>query len=207
MGEGAKPSPTNRFRGSCPCLPIGDHEIMKRQIALALAGVTAVATVAAAPGAERRADVDHEFELALGDTASAAGSTPVGLNVQNYIDDYSCDGSPEHSCELALIKVTNPYEEENAKKNRERANLTIAVTPDVPASDYDVLVFESDADATKGSQVGNAGGVPMLDHPESVETVNAVVTTTEDETERWFLVWIVHWSTVGSYTIDVAFDQ
>lgn len=181
---------------------------MKRHLALALCGAVALGTVAAGPNEASQAAIDHEFELELGDAASDVGSQPVGINVENYVGDgYSCDGAPNHTCGIALVKVTNPYEEENAKKGRERATLNVVVTPDFAGSDYDVLVFESDADGNQGAEVGSAGGVPVTDHPESVESVSVVVTTTEEETERYFLVWIVHWATVGSYTIDVDFAQ
>ncbi len=179
---------------------------MRNAIALAAAGLVAASTIAAAPADQQRpADPAHTLELELGESDSASGAT-AGIGPWNFAEDhYRCDGTPEAQCEVVLVKVTNPFEEENAKKGRERANLILDLDSTVPVGDFALQVWESDESGARGEKVGYADANPAPS--EDYEQMTVVVTSTEDETEFWYRVEIIYWAAAADYTLNVAFEQ
>ncbi len=182
---------------------------MRRTTAVLAAGFLAASAVAAGP-ASSQSSADHEIEMQLGDTATVAGGVPQGVNPDyfgNAGDGGVCSHDVDTYCEQVLIKVSNPFEEENAKKGRERANLDLHLTPTNPVSDFDLVLYESDADGTTGAEIGRSGQTPVADNPESSETINAIVTTTADETDVWVIAHIVYFAAASDYSLDVSFSQ
>jgi len=181
---------------------------MKRFIA-GLSAILAASSIAAAPSPSApfaAPQIDHELALAIGESGSVTGNAQYGVNVENYTGaDYACSSDPNMYCETVLIELTNPYVEEEARKGRVRANLTFTLTPTLPISDYDLLVFEADEDGNLGGQMGNVGETPLTPDPESKETISVPITTTVDEETVWVAVQVVYWAVVGGWTAEATF--
>ncbi len=182
---------------------------MRKSIAFAAATLFAFGAVAAGPASQ--ADIDHTVELTVGEIASVAGGVAQGFNLTPTLTAASggieCSKSPDTYCEKVLITVTNPFEEENAKKGRERANLSVALTPTVAAADFDLYLFEADADGNEGAEVGASDGTPLVSDPDSIERVNMVVSTTAESTTTSYIAWVVYFAAPSDYTMDVSFTQ
>jgi hypothetical protein len=177
---------------------------VRRSFVPLLASVLAVAAVAAAP-AEQQQAADHSVELQIDESATVDGGAPGGINVSNQTEQ-SCSKGPADYCETILVKLTNPYEEESAKKGRERATAVFTLTtPDVLVSDYDLFLYESDESGDKGSQIGTAGEFPLLVQ-DSTETMTASITTTQDVQEVWVLVEVSYFSAAAPYAMDISFS-
>jgi hypothetical protein len=182
---------------------------MRKHLALTAAALVAFSTVAAGP-AQSRADVDHEVALAIGEDATVAGGVAGGVNPDYFTASAfgaTCNHDPHTYCETVLINVSNPFEEENAKKGRERATLFINMAPTQPVADFDLVVYESDEDGTVGSEIGRSGQTPVADNMESSESVTAVISTTKDETEVWVIAHVIYFAAPSDYTMDVSFTQ
>jgi hypothetical protein len=155
----------------------------------------------------------HNVELAVGDSATVEGDPSTAgtsvINVANSDTNYGCEGTPDAQCEVVLVKVTNPFEEENAKKGRERANLTIALdfgtygALGVSATDMAIQVFASSADGERGEVIGTADNNP----PDAPESMTIVVSSTPEETEFWYRVELIYGAHAGGYTADFSFIQ
>jgi hypothetical protein len=185
---------------------------MRRSIALFAAGLVAASSIAAGQQ-QAPSDPMHDVELAVGDSATVEGDpSRAGTSLTNVPasdTNYGCEGTPEAQCEVVLVKVTNPYEAENAKKGRERANLTIELdfgtysALGVSLTDMAIKVFASSADGERGEVIGNADNNP----PEAPETMTIVVSSTEEETEFWYRVELIYGAHAGGYTADFSFTQ
>jgi len=186
---------------------------MKRALtALALAGLAA-STIAAGPQNAQPPAPDHSVELHIDDAAEATvegNPDTFGTSLTNVVEggDYGCEGTPEATCEVVLVHVTNPYEEDNARKGRERANLTIelnygtmAAGAPVSLSDMAIQVWASDESGARGDLVGTADSNP----PEGNEQMVVPVSTTEDETEAWYRVELIYGFHGGGYTANFSF--
>ncbi len=175
---------------------------MKRIATLLAAGAVALGTVAAAPSQQRPAP-DHEAELVPGDSVHIDGGAPQGVN-PGYFDvtEGACNKDPNTYCEHTLVHVVTEVPED-VERGRLRTNLQIVVTsPDLPVSDFDLIVWESDADGERGSQVGQSASGGYVD---AVEQLNVVVTTTPDEQDAWFLVDVVYYLGGPNYDLDLTF--
>jgi hypothetical protein len=176
---------------------------MRRFIAPVLACALAVGSFAAAPAAQQQA-ADHNVELQVDESATVDGGAPGGINLSNQTEQ-SCSKGPADYCETILVKLTNPYEEENAKKGRERATAVFTLTtPDVLVSDYDLFLYESDEAGAKGSEIGTAGEFPLLIQ-DSTETATVSITTTQDVQEVWVLVEVSYFAAAAPYAMDISF--
>ncbi len=181
---------------------------MRRLVAPALALGLALSAVAATPS-QQRADTDHQVDLEIGASVTVDGGVPAGINPGPTTSDQTgkvCTKNPHEYCETILVHLSNPYEEENAKKGRERANAIFSLTTtDGLVSDYDVYVHLSDAEGNKYEEIANAGEFPLL-AGSSDETVTVVATTTADEQELWLYVEVYYFSAIAPYTMDIDFS-
>ncbi len=180
---------------------------MRRSLTFTAALAVAATTLAAAPAAQQQqpADPAHEVELAIGETGSSTGTT-AGIGPWNFAEDnYRCDASPEAQCEVTLVKLSNPYEEENAKKGRERANLNLVLSSTVPVGDLALQVWESDESGARGDLVGTADENPQP--TAGWETMSIVTTSTPEVTEFWYRVEVIYWAHAGDYTLDLEYTQ
>lgn len=185
---------------------------MRRSLVLAAVAVVGWSSVAAGPQAAPP-DPMHEVELEVGDSVDVEGDPSTAgtslINVANSDSNYGCEGTPDAQCEVVLVKVTNPYEKENASKGRERANLNITLdfgtysTLGVSLTDMAIQVFESSEDGERGEVIGTADNNP----PEAPENMTVVVTSTPEETEFWYRVELIYGAHAGGYTATFDFQQ
>jgi len=183
---------------------------MKRHLALGLAGLVAVGSVAAAPVSDQQVAADHSVSLEIGNSETVAGGVPQGFNTTPTTNGTSggltCTKDPNTYCETVLIELTNPYEDENARKGRERGNVFFTLTTaDMVLSDYDLYVYESDADGAKGSEVTSAGEFPLLIQS-STEQTTVVVSTTQELETVWLLAEVYYFAAVTPYELTIDFS-
>lgn len=181
---------------------------MKRTLTTLVAAGLLGAAAAAAPAQQRPEPVDHEVELEIGDSAAVdATGTTAGFNLLNVVEggDYHCEDTPHEACEVILVKVVNEYDEENASKGRERANLTLALdffnAGGVYPLDMAIQVWETDEDGERGELVGTADNNP----PDGGESMAVVVTSTPDESEFFYRVEVIHGLYAGPWTMNLDF--
>ncbi len=184
---------------------------MRKPLALTAAALVAFSAIAAGPASqEQPAPVGHELELELGDEASVGGEN-AGIAPWNIAgDDYECEDTPYQRCEVVLVKVTNPYEEENAKKGRERADLFLGVSSSVPnaVNDFAIRVFESDESGEPGDLVGSAdNSAGEVSDGAYNEQMTVVVTSTEEAAEFYYRVEVIFWAAAGDWNLDTSFTQ
>lgn len=170
-------------------------------LALALAAATGLA--AAAPMANSSA-ADFTISLEVGESDSVASGTVAGINPGHFAgtdDLYPCGASGDVTayCQSILVQVTNPYDEADAKKGRERASLGLVLTME-GLGDLALLVYDSDEDGTRGDEVASSDGLG-----ETTEATSIAVSTTADEQERWYLVEVFFHAFSGSWTLDADF--
>ncbi len=179
---------------------------MRRSLLLLTAAATLAGATAAGPASDARQAPTHAVELGVGDALTVTGGPGLGTNAQ-YFDNFECDTDPDTYCETVLVTLTNPYEEQNAKKGRERANLDLLLTPTTYPAEMDMAIFESDADGTQGSQISQAGTFAIVDCPSGCEQINAVITTTQDTEVVHVLVHVVYFAAAGAYDLDITFTD
>jgi hypothetical protein len=148
-------------------------------------------------------DVTQKVEA--GTTYNWTGSTATGLNV-NYHGQFdgvhpaasgTCSDDRDTYCDTILLELNNPLTDAEiaAGKTSKKKNVTITTTgygpvPD-PVTDFDLGVFASDAQGTKGDQLGSSG-VWGYDDGDGTETVTASITTTVAEPSKFVLVEVVY---------------
>lgn len=180
---------------------------MRRLVAPALAVGLAAGTFAAAPSQDgQRVDADHVVELAIGETTTVNGGTPQGINVGYNEGLTGCSKDPQSYCEYVLVKLTNEYDEDKAKKGRERATANFVLTTATnQISDYDVFWYESDESGALGAQIASSTAFPY--GADSTEQAALSVTTTEEVADVWVLVEVVYFSAIEAYNLDIDFNQ
>ncbi len=177
---------------------------MRRIVAPVLGAALALSAVAAGPAERSQRSVDHEVEVAIDESVVVEGGVPQGVNPLYHEAGTGCSHDPHAYCETLLVRFTNPYEEENARKGRERANAVFELTTGTnQVSDYDVFWYESDADGTKGEQIGSSTAFPY--GASSSEGATIVTSTTEDETEVWVLVEVVYFSAIEAWNMSIDY--
>ena len=77
---------------------------------------------------------------------------------------FDCDGGvrPGDDCDRRFIELRVPGG---------GAKLTVTITPSSPEADFDLYVYGPD-----GNEVGSSAGMPLVDHPESIESFTIDVT-------------------------------
>ncbi len=174
---------------------------MLRNLTAAAAALALAGSLAFAPATAQRAD----FEIALqpGETATVDSGPVAGANPGHFVGTdnvYPCGSTPAEYCQSILVHVTNPFDEADARKGRERANLVLDLAMD-GVGDLALLVYEADADGTRGEQVGSSDGIG-----EGSESATVVVTTTEGDEERWYLVEVFFHAYSGQWSLDAALE-
>lgn len=171
-----------------------------------LIGVIAAGLVPAWGASAAPVEVDHQVAVTAGEVAEWDGEPAVGANI-NYFNNFQAEpvgqvfpigqcsqDDPRTYCEYALIALSNPVPEDDAD-GRLRKSATIKLdgfnpVPD-PVTDFDLLVYESDAEGTKGTEVGQDGSILDADF---TEVVTASVTTTRTEPVKYLLAEIVYYA-------------
>ena len=148
-------------------------------VLVALAMLAAPALAQAAP--------DRSFTLTPGTAAEWDG--PVQAASNNMYDSASgspCGKDPDTYCDTTLLSVG---ERDAAFYASHQSTLTVEAKDfTVPANDFDVYVYKSDASGTRGTVAGSDGAPPGVE--ESV---------TIDNPSGYYLVQVVYFATSGGY--------
>ena len=182
---------------------------MKAVIRMFVAGML----VAVLPFAGAAAEVDREGIVVPGTPYEWEGEVTTGTAFENAIgevtapngtvisDGLQCSKDPNAYCEAILVgfDLTLTEEEIAAGKTRKTANAEIAIgDPTVPVYDFDLKVYESDAEGTKGAEVASVGD---WDETPGEETATiSGVRGTVDAPIKYYLVEVVYFYAVqGNY--------
>jgi hypothetical protein len=177
-----------------------------RRIVLATA-----AALALLPGTAHAETPDFTAKVDAGTTYNWDGSTALGLNV-NYWGMFegthptapgTCTDDRDSYCDTILFEFSNPLtqEEIDAGKISKKKNATVTITeygpvPD-PATDFDLILFSSDAQGTKGDELGQSA-VWGYDDGDGTETVTASITTTVAQPSTFVLAEVVYFLSANS---------
>ncbi|MGH2709986.1 MAG: hypothetical protein ACRDH9_02120 [Actinomycetota bacterium] len=178
---------------------------MKRSL-LALAALLVLI-----PSTAKAETPDFTQKVDAGTTYTWQGNTALGLNV-NYHGMFdgvhptpsgTCSDDRDSYCDTILLELSNPLTqaEIDSGKTSKKKNVTITTTgygpvPD-PATDFDLKVFVSDAQGTKGDLLGESGAWGY-DDGDGTETVTAQITTTLTEPSKFVLVEVVFFIVANS---------
>jgi hypothetical protein len=174
--------------------------------------VVAGLLVAVLPFSAAGAEADHNGTVAPGIPFEWRGVDATGTAFENFIgeqeaggvvvsDGLQCSKNPDAYCETILVgfDLALTPEEIAAGKIRKRANGEVTIgNPTVPLYDFDLAVYQSDADGSKGPQVGTSGALDETPGEEAVSI--AGITGTIAEPTAYYLVEVVYFYAVqGSY--------
>lgn len=162
----------------------------------AVAAATALAAAAWGAGsavAETPEFVEHAGTVSEAErTFSWTGTTFVGANAGYADAETGCGELPADYCDEVLLAVDVPPAD---GFTRRRSTVTVDIgSYTLPVSDYDVYLFASDAEGTKGAPLGDSAGLPG-----EAESASGTVTTTLDEPVAYVLAEIVYYVAAGSY--------
>jgi hypothetical protein len=156
------------------------------------------------PGTANAETPDFTAKVEAGATHTWQGSTAMGLNV-NYHGQFNgvhptaagtCSDDRDSYCDTILLEFSNPLTqaEIDAGKTSKKKNATVTITgygpvPD-PVTDFDLELYTSDAQGTKGDLLGESG-VWGYDDGDGTETVTTQITTTLTSPSKFVLAEVV----------------
>lgn len=170
-------------------------------------------------GGPAQAAPDRTMTVANGKSATWTGATATGMNQYYWdpagvgpagpVEDHKCTKDVQYYCEVILVKFENPFTEaelaDPKKKFKERAATIVLdnFSPAFPVSDFDLLVYESDANGTVGPLIDSDGAIGPTDNTEQVDFT---ITTTRTEPAVYVLAHVVYYQVVnGNYKGTVTF--
>ena len=172
--------------------------------------LAAVATLVLIPGTAQAETPDVTAKVDAGQTYTWTGSTATGLNV-NYHGQFdgvhpaasgTCSDDRDTYCDTILLEFSNPLTqaEIDAGKTSKKKNATITIkdfapVPD-PVTDFDLILFASDASGTKGEELGQSAAWGYDDGDS--ESVTTQVTTTLAQPSKFVLVEVVYFIVASS---------
>ncbi len=143
-------------------------------------GTVVVGTTTAWQGTQKTGTNPYYFRQA-GPQPSELG--PFGLG--------RCSAQPYESCETVLLEFSNPLTEgeieAGVKEKLRPARISIGSYAPVAQCDFDLVIYRSDAEGTKGAQITSSGN-----NPGQAENVNFDVLTTPTEPSMYVLAHVVY---------------
>jgi hypothetical protein len=165
----------------------------KRVKAAVVAALTVLSLAGVSTIAEANDGGVHEDTITVTPTSGPQtwqGDTATGANAR-YFTDFRCNETPagadQEYCDIRLLHVDVPSDFWATRTGGLQVRLDQYVPP---SSDFDLQIFESDANAKKGKLVGSSGNNPG--DPEQVIL---------KEAQGYYLIWVVYFAvTEGTYT-------
>lgn len=195
---------------------------MRRSIVVAATAALVGSGLAFAP-ATQQAETTHQVTFSEDGTATVEGGMPGGANVSPFIGDPVCSTAPDSYCETILLTVEQPVADEAPDAiDFGLGEVGIDVTAAVPGADFDLFVYESDADATKGTQIASSGNLSACTQlcgtaPDPAglyndclgvdECVEFNVSTSDLDGTKHFLVEVVYFATPAGYTANLGYTR
>ena len=175
---------------------------MKRTIRL----LVAVMVVSALPFSGASA-ADKTGTVVAGTPYAWDGVVATGTAFQNFIGGtgpvppLECSKDPTSYCETVLVgfDLTLTEAEKLAGLTRKRVNGEISIgSPTVPVYDFDLIIYDSDANGTKGARLGSVGDLDETPGEESY-TLSGITGTIANPI-KYYLVEVVYFTSVqGNY--------
>jgi hypothetical protein len=171
--------------------------------------LAAVATLVLLPATAHAETPDRTQKVDAGTTYTWEGSTALGLNLLYWGDPVTggnatseCGDDTDNYCETVLFEFSNPLTqaEIDAGKTFKNKNATITVNnfgpvPD-PVTDFDLILFESDAQGTRGESLGQSAAFgPDQSGDESFSTP---IRTTVTQPSKFVLAEIIYFAVANS---------
>lgn len=200
---------------------------MRRILVVTATAALVASGLAFAPAvSSQQAETTHQVTFSEDGTATVEGGLPGGFNLTPLIDGTStCSAEPHQYCETILLTIGQPVADEDPEEiDFGLGDVTIDITAAVPGADFDLYVFESDAEANKGTQVTNSGNAAACAQvcgsgaPDPVglwynqcegtdECVDFSVTTSEFAGTRHYLVEVVYFASPAGYTGELSYTR
>jgi hypothetical protein len=182
-----------------------------KKLVLAL---TAVLVVLPATAHAEPPDISKKVDF--GTTYTWEGSTALGLNLLYWGDPtggnatFACGDATDNYCDTILLEYSNPLTQVDIDtgKTKRTKSTTITVNnfgpvPD-PVTDFDLIIFESDAQGTRGTEIARSGDFGPQQGGD--ESVGASIVTTLAEPSKFVLVEVVYFAVANSkYTGTATF--
>lgn len=195
---------------------------MMRSPRIAPAAVALIALLGqVAAGPSTSAPADHELSLTIGDEATIDGGAPGGINYTPVVTggtqpEPTCSKSPEAYCEATLVELSADVPAD-APRGRVTATLSMTLDAVQPIADFDLFVYESDADGARGGRLASSGALaggqiaPTQDGifwrcPASDECVDLPVTFRTGDEPQYLLVEVHYAIAPVSYRLDLALN-
>ena len=173
-----------------------------------------VASLVLIPGTAYAETPDMTFKVDAGATHNWDGTTATGLNLNYWgmfdgahpVASGTCSDERDSYCDTILFEFSNPLtqEEIDAGKTSKKKNATVTITnygPVAdPGTDFDLILFSSDAEGTKGDELGQSA-VWGYDDGDGTETVTTSITTTIAQPSKFVLAEVVYFI-VGNSSYD-----
>lgn len=169
--------------------------------------LVATALFVLVPATQAQAAPDKTAKVEVGTPFTWDGEVASGLNLNYWgllgnnatpvFPRNTCSDDIRSKCEVILLEFSNPLtqEEIDAGKVFKTRTATVTITNYAPAphpaSDFDLIAFESDAQGIKGTEVARDGS---LDDPEepATEILTFPVRTTINQPSVYILVEVVY---------------
>lgn len=180
-----------------------------RRSTLFLAVLTVLALL---PGLGAFAATDHTGEAKLGAPYSWTGTTGTGVNLSSFttsddaVNPAGCAKDVQNYCDTVLVAFTNPVPADATKPTLKETgviDLTAFTPVPGPISDYDVHVYNSNAQGAKLAETvpfATADATNPDTPGASDEHIVFDVITTKTQPTNYYLLEVVYFTSVqGSY--------
>ena len=170
-----------------------------RAVTAALLLVLVASSASAAP--------DRTVLIQAGESFTWNGIDTVGLNLRygTLVDelpgDRRCGKEVTTYCEATLATLSNPVPDHDADGVLSRG-VTVTIEAKNAVSDYDLYVFASDDQGSRGAEI--ARSTAAID-TSTTETVQFPVRTTRANPFAYVYIEVVYFAAVGGYSGSVAF--
>lgn len=171
----------------------------------AVAGAALAATAVWGTAGASAAPAGVDFETTLSDTAKTFtwdGTTTVGVNPTHFEPTLGekCGDTPDTYCDRLLVTVDLPVP---AGAKSVSGSVTVGIGEySVPASDFDIFAYASDATGARGARLANSGN-----NPGDPESVTLSVTSTATKQVHHLLVEVPYFVAAGSYKGTATFKK
>ena len=156
---------------------------------------------------------DRQQDLLAGETKSWSTAVSTGVNTSHFgpqddaVNPERCTKDPQNYCDYTLVSLTNPVPDTDADgKLKKTANMSLTEFGPLPGpiSDFDLKIYESDANGTKGPMVNTPWTTAQP--PDYEEHYAVSVTTTTTQPTKYYLLEVIYFTTVnGSCKVTVQF--
>lgn len=124
-----------------------------------------------------------------------------GTLVSQLPGEGRCSKDVASYCEATHVTLSNPVPETDADGVLRR-RVSVTITAKNAVSDYDLFVFASDAQGSRGVEIARSG---RLVSESIAETVQIDIRTTRANPLAYLYIESVYWAAVGGYSGTVAF--